>query len=191
MRRDQVLIANRFVLKPKSVMKTPKTWIITAALRGFGFEISKAVLDTGDNVVARVRSKPEELASRLGSRPHLHVALLDINDEAQDARLPRRRWKNLAPSTSWPITPASACWVASRKSATRKPAVSMTPTFSACSRLAAAIVRLAASPKPPVHLPSGKDNLARYRAKIAAFEKEINEWQDVITGTGHDDVAAA
>jgi NAD(P)-dependent dehydrogenase (short-subunit alcohol dehydrogenase family) len=87
MRRDQVLIANRFVLKPKSVMKTPKTWIITAALRGFGFEISKAVLDTGDNVVARVRSKPEELASRLGSRPHLHVALLDINDEAQAAKI--------------------------------------------------------------------------------------------------------
>ncbi len=55
-------------------------------------------------------------------------------------------------------------------------------------KLAAAIVRLAASPKPPVHLPLGNDTLSYYRAKTEAFEKEITEWHDVITGTDHDDV---
>ena len=58
-------------------------------------------------------------------------------------------------------------------------------------KLAAAIVRLAASPKPPVHLPLGNDTLAAYRAKAAAFEQEIAEWHDVITGTDHEDVLRA
>ena len=56
-------------------------------------------------------------------------------------------------------------------------------------KLAAAIIRLAASAKPPVHLPLGNDTLTHYRAKTATFEKEIAEWHDVITGTDHDDVA--
>jgi hypothetical protein len=56
-------------------------------------------------------------------------------------------------------------------------------------KLAAAIVRLAASAKPPVHFPLGSDTLTNYRAKTATFEKEIAEWHDVITGTDHDDVA--
>lgn len=56
-------------------------------------------------------------------------------------------------------------------------------------KLAAAVVRLAASPKPPVHLPLGKDTLAGYRAKIASFDQEIADWHDVVTGTDHDDVA--
>ena len=56
------------------------------------------------------------------------------------------------------------------------------------AKLAAAIVRLAASAKPPVHLPLGNDTLTQYRAKTATFEKEIAEWHDVITGTDHDDV---
>ena len=58
-------------------------------------------------------------------------------------------------------------------------------------KLAAAIVRLAASPAPPVHLPLGNDTLAAYRAKAAAFERDIAAWNDVITGTDHDDVAKA
>jgi hypothetical protein len=58
-------------------------------------------------------------------------------------------------------------------------------------KLAAAIVRLAASPAPPVHLPLGNDALAAYRAKTAAFERDISAWNDVITGTDHDDVATA
>jgi NAD(P)-dependent dehydrogenase (short-subunit alcohol dehydrogenase family) len=57
-------------------------------------------------------------------------------------------------------------------------------------KLAAAIVRLAASPKPPVHLPLGNDTLKHYREKSEAFEKEIAEWHEVITSTDHDDVAA-
>lgn len=59
------------------------------------------------------------------------------------------------------------------------------------AKLAAAIVRLAASPQPPVHLPLGKDTLASYRRKTETFEKEIAAWHDVVTGTDHDDVAAA
>jgi hypothetical protein len=58
-------------------------------------------------------------------------------------------------------------------------------------KLAAAIVRLAASPAPPVHLPLGNDTLAAYRTKTAAFERDIAEWHDVVTGTDHDDVAKA
>ena len=57
-------------------------------------------------------------------------------------------------------------------------------------KLAAAIVRLAGSPKPPVHLPLGTDTLKHYREKTEAFDKEIAEWHDLITSTDHDDVAA-
>src|SRR5262245_53219027 len=64
-------------------MKKTKTWIITGASRGFGLEISKAVLASGDNVVATVRSKPEELAAKLDHSPKLYVAILDISDEAE------------------------------------------------------------------------------------------------------------
>jgi NAD(P)-dependent dehydrogenase (short-subunit alcohol dehydrogenase family) len=60
-----------------------KTWIITRAARGFGLEISKAVLESGDNVVATVRSRPEDLAAKLDNHPNLHVAILDMTDEAQ------------------------------------------------------------------------------------------------------------
>ncbi|MCY9696940.1 hypothetical protein [Paenibacillus alginolyticus] len=42
--------------------------------------------------------------------------------------------------------------------------------------------------KPPVHLPLGNDTLAMYREKTAKFEKDIEDWYDVITGTDHDDV---
>jgi hypothetical protein len=41
-----------------------------------------------------------------------------------------------------------------------------------------------------VHLPLGNDTLARFREKTAKFEKEIEAWYDVITGTDHDDVHA-
>jgi hypothetical protein len=57
-------------------------------------------------------------------------------------------------------------------------------------KLAAAIVRLAASSKPPVHLPLGNDTLKYYREKSEALDKEIAEWHDVIISTDHDDVAA-
>ena len=57
-------------------------------------------------------------------------------------------------------------------------------------KLATAIVRLAASTKPPVHFPLGADTLKHYREKTEAFNKEIAEWHDVIISTDHDDVAA-
>jgi hypothetical protein len=47
------------------------------------------------------------------------------------------------------------------------------------AKLATAIVRLAASPKPPVHLPLGTDTLKHYREKTEAFNKKIAEWHDV------------
>src|SRR5262249_6778149 len=55
------------------------------------------------------------------------------------------------------------------------------------AKLAAAIMQLAASPKPPVHLLLGKDTLAAYETKASSLAKEIAEWHDVITGTDHDD----
>lgn len=64
-------------------MTTQKVWFITGASRGFGFEITKAVLAEGDKVVATVRSKPEQLISALGNNPNLHVVLLEVTDEKQ------------------------------------------------------------------------------------------------------------
>lgn len=59
------------------------------------------------------------------------------------------------------------------------------------AKLATALLKLAATEHPPVHLPLGNDTLAAYRAKSVAFEKEIEEWHEVITGTDHDDVKAS
>ncbi len=67
-------------------MKTQKVWFITGASRGFGLEISKAVLNSGDKVVATVRSKPEDLAAQLGNHPNLQVVTLDVTSEAQAAK---------------------------------------------------------------------------------------------------------
>jgi NAD(P)-dependent dehydrogenase (short-subunit alcohol dehydrogenase family) len=64
-------------------MKTKKTWFITGAGRGFGFDITKAVLNSGDNVVATVRNNPETLELNLGNHPNLHVVVLDITNEIQ------------------------------------------------------------------------------------------------------------
>jgi len=63
--------------------KKKKLWIITWAARGFGQQISKAVLATGDVVIATVRTRPEELKAVLGNLPNLHVAILDITSEDQ------------------------------------------------------------------------------------------------------------
>jgi NAD(P)-dependent dehydrogenase (short-subunit alcohol dehydrogenase family) len=37
-----------------------KTWLITGSSRGFGVELAKAVLESGDTVVATAR-RPEQL----------------------------------------------------------------------------------------------------------------------------------
>lgn len=281
-------------------MKRAKTWIVTGASRGFGREISKAVLDSGDNLVATVRNKPGELAAKL-DHPNLHVAILDINDEAQavnvaaeavekfssidvlvnnagfgllggveeisdaEARrvyetnvfgllkvtravLPHMRRQRsghvvnfssvggLTGSAGWGIYCSTKFAVEGITEALAKelaplgifatvvePGYFRTNFLDGASlaraekviedyaetsgamrslatlasykqpgdplKLAAAIVRLAASPKPPVHLPLGNDTLKHYREKAEAFEKEISEWHEVITGTDHDDVA--
>src|SRR5262249_35580646 len=54
------------------------------------------------------------------------------------------------------------------------------------AKLAAAVVRLAASPKPPVHLLLGTDTLTAYQTKASSLAKEIAEWQDLITSTDYD-----
>lgn len=66
-------------------MKTPKTWFITGASRGFGLQITKAVLATGDNVVATVRSRAERLTTQLDQPDNLLVVTLDVTNEAQIA----------------------------------------------------------------------------------------------------------
>ena len=64
-------------------MKTKKTWFITVAGRGFGFDITEAVLNSGDNLVASVRSNPEELVAKLRNNANLHIVVLDITNEIQ------------------------------------------------------------------------------------------------------------
>ena len=283
-------------------MKKTKTWIITGASRGFGLEISKAVLASGDNVVATVRRKPEELAAKLDHSPKLYVAILGISDEAQaikvaaqtvekfgsidvlannagfgllggveeisdqEARrvyetnvfgllkvtravLPHMRRQRsghvinfssvggLTGSAGWGIYCSTKFAVEGVTEALAKElaplgifATTVEPGYFRTNflasdsllradktiedyaetagamreiatkvsyhqpgdpvKLAAAIVRLAGSPKPPVHLPLGTDTLKHYREKTEAFDKEIAEWHDVITSTDHDDVAA-
>lgn len=55
-------------------------------------------------------------------------------------------------------------------------------------KFAQAILRLAASPNPPVHLPIGKDTLHYFKQKMEKFNIEVGQWYDVITSTDHDDV---
>ncbi len=62
-------------------MVKTKVWFITGASRGFGFEIAKAVLKTGDKVVATVRSEPENLLNLLNNDKNLLVTVLDVNDK--------------------------------------------------------------------------------------------------------------
>ncbi|GAB3572296.1 Rossmann-fold NAD(P)-binding domain-containing protein [Hymenobacter daeguensis] len=60
-----------------------KVWLITGATKGFGFEITKAALDSGDQVIATVRSQPEALATALHHHSNLFTAQMDVTDEAQ------------------------------------------------------------------------------------------------------------
>lgn len=281
-------------------MKTQKVWFITGASRGFGFEIAKAVLASGDKVTATVRSKPEELASSLGNPEGLQVISLDVTSEAQAEKaaadavarfgtidvlvnnagfgllaaveeasaeevrknyetnvfgllnvtravLPYMRkqgsghvinissvggltgyigWgvygstkfavegitesmaKELAPlgikatvvapgffrtefldSSSLTRTGNVIDDYASTVGAMREFATKANKQQPGDARkLAQAFVLLANAANPPVHLPLGKDTLAAYREKSAAFEKDIEAWHNVITGTDHDDV---
>jgi NAD(P)-dependent dehydrogenase (short-subunit alcohol dehydrogenase family) len=59
-----------------------KTWLITGSSRGFGWELTKAVLDSGDTVVATAR-RPEQLddlVREYGDR--IRAVALDVTDAA-------------------------------------------------------------------------------------------------------------
>ena len=60
---------------------TQQVWFITGASKGFGLEISKAVLAAGDKVVATARN-PQVVKKALGKNDRLSVLALDVIDEA-------------------------------------------------------------------------------------------------------------
>ena len=60
-----------------------KVWFITGASKGFGFEIAKAALASGDQVVATVRKNAAELMARLGSEERALVVTLDVTNEKE------------------------------------------------------------------------------------------------------------
>ncbi|GAA3432816.1 oxidoreductase [Kutzneria kofuensis] len=61
-----------------------RTWFVTGASRGFGFQIARQALDLGDNVVATAR-RPEEITA--GTTSDRLLALpLDVTDEAAAQR---------------------------------------------------------------------------------------------------------
>ncbi|QHW00582.1 oxidoreductase [Spirosoma endbachense] len=64
-------------------MKTQKVWFITGASRGFGFDIAKTALNSGDKVVATVRKNPEQLVAALNDNSNLLVVVLDVTKENQ------------------------------------------------------------------------------------------------------------
>jgi NAD(P)-dependent dehydrogenase (short-subunit alcohol dehydrogenase family) len=66
-----------------------KVWLITGASKGLGFEITKAALASGDQVIATVRHQPEALAATL-HHPNLLVAPMDVTDEMQVQRAVRQ-----------------------------------------------------------------------------------------------------
>ena len=281
-------------------MKTQKTWFITGASRGFGLNITKAVLASGDKVVATVRNKPEELAAQFHNNENLYVVTLDITNEEQAkqaaaqaidhfggidvlvnnagygllaaveeatarevkqnyevnvfgtlnvirAILPYMRQQRsghvinissvggLSAYYGWGLYGSTKFAI---EGITEGMALELAPlgihatvvapgffrtnfldesslistanviddydeTVGAMRKFAAeanykqpgdpeklaqAFVKLAASENPPVHLPLGNDTLQRFRDKTAAFEKDITNWYDTVTGTDHDDV---
>lgn len=60
-----------------------KVWFITGASKGFGFEIAKAALASGDQVVATVRKNADQLVSKLNAADGLLVVTLDVANERQ------------------------------------------------------------------------------------------------------------
>ena len=275
-----------------------KVWFITGASKGFGFEIARAVLASGDQVVATVRKNAGELAARLNGGDRVLVVTLDVTSEkdvkagvqaaidrykridvlvnnagygllgateeasAEEVRkqydtnvfgllnvtravLPQLRkqasghiinisslfgYLNNLPgfglygSTKYAVEGISEGLAAEvRPLGIRVTAVApglfSTDFVSAGSyqpsavvldayketvgamrvfasqfhgkqpgdpvKLAAVIVKLAASENPPLHLPVGSDAVKNLREKIAQISKEVEEWESVSTGTDH------
>ncbi|MCH5585752.1 oxidoreductase [Shimazuella sp. AN120528] len=281
-------------------MTEQKVWFITGASRGFGLEIAKEALASGDKVVATVRKSPELLTSRLGNPDNLSVIILDVTNEQQAheaagqaierfgkidvlvnnagygilsaveeatdkevkenfeanvfgllnvtrAVLPYMRKKRsghvinissvggLTGIVGWGIYGSTKFAVEGLTEAMAKEfaplgiyATTVEPGFFRTEfldvtslirsshviddyaetvgemrsfatkvnkkqpgdpvKLAKAIVLIANAEKPPVHLPMGKDSLDLFKEKMELFNKDIETWYDVITGTDHDDV---
>lgn len=66
-------------------MKT-KVWFVTGASKGFGLEIVKTVLASGDKVVATVRNNAASLQNELGNPENLLVVTMDVVNEAEVKR---------------------------------------------------------------------------------------------------------
>ncbi|HMA14789.1 MAG TPA: oxidoreductase [Kiloniellaceae bacterium] len=61
----------------------PKTWFITGAARGIGFEIARAALAAGANVVATGRDRARLEAAFAGHGERVLALALDVTDAAQ------------------------------------------------------------------------------------------------------------
>jgi NAD(P)-dependent dehydrogenase (short-subunit alcohol dehydrogenase family) len=280
--------------------KKQKVWFITGASRGIGLEIVKAVLDSGDIVVATVRNSVELLSDKLGNPKNLSVVVMDVTNEQQtleavnetiekygkidilinnagygllaaveetstdEARsnfetnvfgllnvtravLPYMRKERsghvinissiggLSGFIGWGVygatkfaveglTESLALEVAPLgiKATVVAPGFFRTDFLDNSSliqssniipdydetvgemrrianilnkkqpgdpvKLAKAIVLLGNAKEAPVHLPLGSDTLQMYKEKTTNFERDIQEWNDVITSTDHDDV---
>ncbi|BAV04045.1 NADP-dependent 3-hydroxy acid dehydrogenase YdfG [Filimonas lacunae] len=62
---------------------TQKVWFITGASKGFGLEIVKSVLASGDKVIATVRNNAAGLQADLGNPAELLVVTMDVVKEAE------------------------------------------------------------------------------------------------------------
>ena len=60
-----------------------KVWFITGASKGFGFEIAKAALASGDRVVGTVRKNAEQVAAKLGGEDRVLIVTLDVTNEKE------------------------------------------------------------------------------------------------------------
>jgi NAD(P)-dependent dehydrogenase (short-subunit alcohol dehydrogenase family) len=92
--REGVGASELWVIKTENIMKQ-KVWFITGASRGFGRDITEAVLASGDKVVATVRSGAGTLAAEFGNNPDLFVTSLDVTNEQEAkvaAQLAIDRW---------------------------------------------------------------------------------------------------
>lgn len=60
-----------------------KIVFVTGASKGFGFEITTAVLANGDKVIATVRNNENQLKEKLNNNPDLLVVTMDVSNESQ------------------------------------------------------------------------------------------------------------
>ncbi|MBD0380935.1 oxidoreductase [Paenibacillus sedimenti] len=283
-------------------MTKQKVWFVTGASRGFGLEIVKEALGSGDKVVATVRTSPELLADKLGNPENLSVVVLDVTNEQQAyeaaelaikrfgridvlvnnagfgllsaveeatseevkgnfevnvfgllnvtrAVLPYMRKERsghvinissvggLTGIVGWGVYGSTKFAVEGLTEAMAKElaplgihatvvepgffrtefldGTSLTRTSHVIDdyaetvgemrsfatkvnkkqpgdpvKLAKALILLTNAEKPPVHLPMGKDALTFFKEKRDLFEKEIEAWFDVITGTDHEVVVS-